>query len=114
MQVELSQLDIPAPCECVARILVVDDTPFNILAVKNMVKLYFKMEVEEAINGQIALDMFKEGYSKECKCSIRAYRLIFMDVQMPIMGGIESAKEIMSVVGEENLTTIVALTSFTN
>ena len=96
MQVESSLL-----CNCRARILVVDDTPFNILAVKQMVLEHFKMEVEEAINGKIALDMFKKEMQNECNCSIRAYKLIIMDLQMPVMGGIEASREILKLCSAE-------------
>ena len=57
--------------------------------------------------------MFKEGFNKECKCSLRAYKLVIMDLQMPVMGGQDSSKEIFKLIGDEPLTTIVALTSYT-
>ena len=38
-------------CNCNARILVVDDTDFNILAVKLMIKENFMIDIEEAVNG---------------------------------------------------------------
>lgn len=79
-------------CECKARILVVDDTDFNILAVKLMIKENFMLDIEEAPNGKVGLEMFKEGYERLCGCEDRTYKLIFMDLQMPVMGGIESAK----------------------
>ena len=36
--------------------------------------------IEEAGNGQIAVDMFKQGLEKECGCPDRAFKLIFMDL----------------------------------
>ena len=33
---------------------------------------------------------------------------------MPVMGGIDSSREILKIAGNEPLTTIVALTSYTN
>ena len=35
-------------CDCKARILVVDDTDFNVLAVKLMIKENFMLDIEEA------------------------------------------------------------------
>jgi CheY-like chemotaxis protein len=58
----------------------------------------FQMGVDEAINGKIALDMFKEGYERKCNCVDRAYKLIIMDLQMPVMGGIEASREIIKLV----------------
>ena len=70
------------------------------------------------MNGQVAVDMFKEGFSKACKCENRAYSLIFMDLQMPVMGGIEASKIINDIQldspGQELITHIVALTAYTN
>lgn len=63
-----------------------------------MVKENFKLEVDEALNGKIALDMFKKGFEKKCGCNDRAYKLIFMDLQMPVMGGVEASQEIMKLV----------------
>jgi hypothetical protein len=42
-------------CECTARILVVDDIDFNILPIKLLIKEHFDIEIEEALNGAIAV-----------------------------------------------------------
>jgi CheY-like chemotaxis protein len=75
----------------VPRILVVDDTQFNILAVKTMIFEHFKIGVDQAINGLIAVEMYLEGYQRKCRCPNRTYKLIIMDLQMPVMGGIEAS-----------------------
>ena len=56
-------------CECTARILVVDDIDFNILPIKLLIKEHFDIEIEEALNGAIAVEMYKKGLDKPCKCS---------------------------------------------
>ena len=101
-------------CQCEPRILVVDDIQFNILPVKLMIQENFQLEIEEAHNGQVALEKFKQGYEKECGCPNRAFNLIFMDLQMPVMGGIEASKLINEMQKDEELAHIVALTAFTN
>ena len=85
-------------CDCKARILVVDDTDFNVLAVKLMIKENFMLDIEEAPNGKIGYEMFKEGFDKPCGCEDRAYKLVFMDIQMPIMGGVESGTLINNLI----------------
>ena len=81
---------------CKPRILVVDDNQANITPIQMMILEFFKLEIEEAPNGKIAVEMFREGFNRECGCSNRAYKTIFMDVQMPVMDGIEATKFIMA------------------
>ena len=42
--------------------------------------------------------MFKEGYKKLCGCKNRHYRLIWMDLEMPVMNGIEATEKIFEIV----------------
>lgn len=68
------------------RILVAEDNDLNMEIIKTLLEDY-KILVEPAYNGQEALTMVKEqkpGY----------YDLIFMDIMMPVMDGLEATKEI--------------------
>jgi CheY-like chemotaxis protein len=85
------------------KILIVDDEPYNILALKIMIKAVLPPEmkghidehIDEAPNGLAALRMVKESEN---------YRLIFMDCSMPIMDGFEATKEIRNYLkAKENL-----------
>ena len=67
------------------------------MAVQVMIKDNFHLDVEQALNGQLAVDAYKEGFDRPCGCENRAYKLIFMDVSMPVMGGIEASRLIMEV-----------------
>lgn len=63
--------------------LVVEDNPVNQIVLKTQLEILgFTAEVAE--NGQVALDMIEPD--KFC--------LIFMDIQMPVMGGIECSENI--------------------
>ena len=80
------------------KVLLVEDNEFNRIVAQNTLR-FFKCEVVEAINGLDALEKVKQGN----------FDVILMDVQMPIMDGIEATKII-----REDLkinTPIIALTA---
>ena len=84
-----------------------------------MLKSEYKVPADTAINGKIALDMYKKALNKECGCSKRVYPLIIMDLGMPVIGGEEASEEILKLMpkpkeNEPELTHIVACTSYTN
>ena len=78
----------PLDDETVARplsILLVDDNADNILLIKAYLE-NLPYTLDEAENGQIALDKFKQT----------AYDLVLMDVQMPVMDGHQAMRAIRS------------------
>ncbi|MBL1140674.1 MAG: response regulator [Proteobacteria bacterium] len=83
-------------------ILLVEDNPDN----RMLIKAYLKKTphtLDEAENGAIAVDMYKQ----------KKYDLVFMDVQMPVMDGHESTRQIRLWESEQSKprTTIVSLTA---
>ncbi|RYU86588.1 PAS domain S-box protein [Mucilaginibacter terrigena] len=60
-------------------ILVVDDNKMNLMVASKFLKKW-RADVDEAINGQIAVDMVNG----------KAYDMIIMDLQMPVMDGFEA------------------------
>lgn len=76
-------------------ILVVEDNDSNFILLKAILKKY---HVERASNGLDAVNMTKENH----------YSVIFMDMKMPIMGGLEATRLIREFDKE---TPIVALTA---
>ena len=93
----LQQRSAVVGCMCQARILVVDDTAFNIVPVRHLLKDYFNIDIEIAENGLEALNMFQKELEKPCGCELRAYRLIIMDLGMPVMGGEEASEKILAL-----------------
>lgn len=87
------------------------------VAVELLIHDQYQLTVESASNGQIALDMQSARLERPCRCSFKGFRLIIMDIGMPVMDGIKATKLIltkMQAIGLPEATQIVALTSFTN
>ncbi len=77
----VTSLTVNAIEEDNARILLVEDNPTNRLVAKGVLKkLGYKADV--AVNGQEAVDILQDT----------PYDIVFMDLQMPIMGGVEATK----------------------
>ena len=101
-------------CNCKPRILIVDDTEYNIYVVRLLLEEYHDIYPDQAQNGQIALNMFND-LMKQCNCANSIYKLIIMDIQMPVMDGFECSEKILQIVNQFKLDeSIVALTSFTS
>lgn len=85
------------------RVLVADDNPINCFLARKVLSKW-GIEIEFAENGQIALE----------KVQCADYNLVLMDLQMPVMGGIEASQAIRSLNGVKykNLP-IIALTAST-
>jgi len=84
------------------KILVAEDNIINQKLIKQILVKY-GIEVELANNGLEAFEKVKDCH----------YDLILMDIQMPVMDGVEATSEIINYEKEENLvhTPIVALTA---
>ncbi|CAK86183.1 unnamed protein product (macronuclear) [Paramecium tetraurelia] len=94
----------PEPCT----ILVVDDSPVNVIAFRLILTKYDFITVEEAYNGEQALQKIKSGITND-----QRYQYIFMDLTMPIMNGYEATEQIRLL--NNNLVPksyIIALTGY--
>ncbi len=80
------------------RILVVDDNKLNIKVARKSLQT-FSFEIEECYDGQTCLEKVRE----------KDYDLILMDIMMPIMGGVETLRQLKE---DPNFNTpVLALTA---
>lgn len=84
-----------------AKILLAEDNDINrLLASKIFATMGYK--VDTAVNGREALQMVKAG----------KFDLVFMDVQMPEMDGMETSRAIRAEVPKDKQPVIIAMTAF--
>jgi len=83
-----------------ARILLVEDQPLNQKIATMLLQRLGYAQVDVANNGEEAVQMVSAG----------SYDLVFMDLQMPVMGGIDAARAIRSNFHLKNQPAIIAMT----
>jgi len=66
------------------KVLIVEDIEVNREFLKEMFKIFFSINVEMAENGQVAVEKVKEF----------SYDIIFMDMRMPVLDGLEASRQI--------------------
>lgn len=83
------------PCKCFATVLIVEDNLYNVVPVKMILRQSYDIALERAANGLEGIQMFKKDLDKKC-CDVH-YQIILMDINMPIMNGIDSTKGICKI-----------------
>ena len=68
-----------------ATILVVEDNDYNVRPIEMTLKYNYNIAIEIAKDGQSAIDMFRDNFSKTC-CDTK-YKMILMDLHMQKMDG---------------------------
>lgn len=82
-------------------ILVVDDNDINLSLVVSILES-MGIQAESA----------NDGFEAISKCQETSYKLIFMDIQMPGMDGVEAMKRIRQINQQYKTATIIALTAY--
>lgn len=98
----LPQAD-PGPLLASGRVLLVEDNPTNQVVARAMLRK-LGLEIVIVNNGREALDLLQTD---------RAFKLVFMDVQMPIMDGFEATRQLRALEAEQALDPlpVIALTA---
>lgn len=95
-------------CPC-AEILIVDDDPFNIHVLSNLLVHKYGFKVETAFNGQMAIEIVKSRQMNNVCCP--TFGLVFMDFDMPIKNGYEASREISKFLSGMKKRTVICLHS---
>jgi CheY-like chemotaxis protein len=71
-------------------IMCIDDDPITLMLIKKVVqKVSFSEQIISAQNGEEALDIFNQLKKNNFKATVDKPQLIFLDLNMPVMGGWE-------------------------
>ena len=78
--------------------LVVEDEDMQRMVITMQIrKNYPGVQVDEAENGQVAVDKVTATLSNSCGCANSSYRFIMMDMLMPVKDGLQASKEISAM-----------------
>jgi CheY-like chemotaxis protein len=96
LPVPSSSADLPRPL----KILLVEDHPINQMLARTLLEKWGH-RVTLAENGQLAVDAFAQ----------QPWDIILMDLQMPVMGGLEAAQKIRAMEPAGRRVPIIAVTA---
>ena len=91
-------------CKC-NDVLLCDDEEFNLSTIKNMLK---KLNVNSDIstNGQECIDAILKKKKLNCNCDKKNYKLILLDMMMPIMNGFDASKKIQEMIDNNEINNL--------
>ncbi len=84
----------------IMNVLIVDDIMLNRILLGELIKK-LGYTFKQAQNGKEALDLVSEG----------VFDVVLMDIEMPVMNGIEATRNIRQLAGDKGKTPVIALTA---
>ena len=87
----LTELNSQKKCDC-PDLLICDDSQFNIVVLKAMLERY-KFRIDSTFDGEEAVEKIENMFTINDCC--KDYKMIFMDIEMPIKNGYETCAAIM-------------------
>ncbi|CAD8132503.1 unnamed protein product [Paramecium octaurelia] len=88
-------------CQNCTHVLVVDDIPFNQIALKMMLK-HYNIQADSVFDGFQAIEKVKLKMQQHCQI----YKLILMDIEMPGMDGFQTSKQILKLTQKQSMIVI--------
>ena len=82
--------------------LVVDDDAFNLSALE-LHLLRLGIPCDSAFNGLIALNKILDRQKNRCCSSCRQFSVVFLDYNMPVMDGIETARRLREEIEKQTI-----------
>ena len=99
-------------CKC-PKVLIVDDDPFNLTALDQILNR-LQIPCHWAFNGKEAIEKIEARQRNRCCASCKQYKVMFLDCNMPVLDGFETARRIKTMEKEGNIDPIkiIACTAF--
>ena len=99
-------------CNC-PKMLIVDDDTFNLMAL-NQILLKLGIPCHWAYNGKQAIEKIVTRQNERCSFSCQQYKAMFLDCNMPIMDGLETAKVLRQMIKNQEIDDlkIICCTAF--
>ena len=88
-------------CNCLD-VLIVDDEEFNVMASQKMMK-NLGILTDAAYNGEECINLIKQKKDSNCSCNKNYYKIIFLDIVMPVLDGIKTAKKIQEMIDNKEI-----------
>ena len=89
-------------CNSCNDVLLCDDEEFNLSTIKNMLKK-FNINADISTNGKECIDSILKKKKLNCLCKKKCYKLIFLDMMMPVMDGLETTKQIQDLIDKNEI-----------